>query len=82
MEDSVIFNTPALLILFGAALVLAAAGLIKRTGYILPALSAAVAAAASTYALLLGAEMREVLVFILLLLAIHLTAFASGRQKK
>ncbi len=82
MEDSVIFNTPVLLILFGAAVVLAAAGLIKRTGYLLPIASAAVAAAACIYSLLLGAELREVLVFILLLLAMYLTAFTSGRQNK
>lgn len=82
MEDSVIFNTPALLILFGAAVVLAAAGLIKRTGYLLPIASAVVAASACSYSLLLGAELREVLVFVLLLLAMYLTAFASGRQNK
>lgn len=82
MEDSVIFNTPVLLILFGAAVVLAAAGLIKRTDYLLPIASAVFAAAACIYSLLLGAELREVLVFILLLLAMYLTAFASGRQNK
>lgn len=82
MEDSVILVTPLLLILFGAALVLALAGSIGRTGYVLPAISAAVSVAAVTVSLLYGADMREVLVMILVLLAVHLPAFTSGRKDK
>ena len=82
MEDSVIFNTPILLILFGVSLAFGVAGLLKRTGYLLPALSSAVAAAACIYSLLLGADMREVLVFVLALLAVNLTAFTAGRKDK
>lgn len=82
MEESVILATPALIVMFGIALALSVAGLLMRTGYVLPLVSAAISVAAVTYSLLLGAGMQEVLIVVLVFFAVHLISFTKGRKDK
>ena len=59
MSESIIFNSPILLALYGIALVLVVYDLRNRSGAILPYLSAAIVVATSAYALILGAGLIE-----------------------
>lgn len=82
MEDSVILSSPFMLALFGVSLLLCVAGMFTRSGYMLFIASAALAVGASAYSLIMGADMKEVLAFVLVLLALNATAFGKGRGKK
>lgn len=79
--ESVILSTPLLLVGFGLALALCAFGFVKRTGYVIPIVSGVIFTATFTYALLLGATMREVLIVTLVFLAVNMTAFAKGGKQ-
>ena len=79
--ESMILSTPLLLVGFGLALALCAFAFFKRTGYVIPIISAVIFTATFTYALLLGATMREVLIVTLVFLAVNMTAFAKGGRQ-
>ena len=72
MTDSVIFNSPHFLILYGAALALCLFGLKKRTGAVTLFLSALIVVATSAFAILGGAALFEVaaVVAVFLILAV------------
>ena len=73
MTDSVILNSPIILILYGVALVILIVGLIwRKTGFIMPVLSAALAVCASAYAVISGAALFEVATVIMIFLAVNL----------
>ena len=73
MAESVILSSPALLLLFGAALCLCLFDkLCKAARGRLSVLSAALAVGAAAYALILGAGTGEVLTVLLLLLCLNL----------
>lgn len=80
MEQSVIFNSPILLLGLAVSLVLFVVCFINKSGgYVLSIISAAVAVATLTYALLLGAAMQEVLIAALIFFLISLTGFKKKR---
>ena len=79
MIDSVIFNSPLLLILYGIALALALIELkIKATGFAMPLISFAIAVGTSIYAVLLGAPLFEVAIPLVILLLLNL--FGARRK--
>ena len=80
LGESIIIHSPLLLILYGVALALNIVALkIKATGYVLPLLSAAIVAGASAFALLLGAQLLEILAVVLVFLIVNL--FGIGRRQ-
>ena len=80
MSESVIFNSPFLLTVYLIALILSLVGINKRTGFLLPILSALIVAGASLYALLLGASVYELAIVLLTFLLINLKNV--GRDSK
>ena len=70
MSGSVILNSPIMLILYGIALALCLFDIRKKTGFLLPFLSALIVVGTSAYALLSGAGLFEtasvIAVFLLL----------------
>jgi len=77
--DSVIFNSPLLLVLYGIALALALIELkIKATGYVMPIISFAIAVGTSIYAILLGAGLFEIAIPLVILLLLNL--FGARRK--
>jgi hypothetical protein len=84
MTDSVIFNSPYLLIGYGIALFFCLFAIKKRgTGYIIPIISILVCMATSAAALLLGSSYFELCVVILvfLFLNIYATTGRGGKDK-
>ena len=79
--ESVILGTPFLCVIFGVALALCVFGIVRRAGYVVRIIAAAVFVAAFTYALLLGATMREVLIVTLVFLAVNMSGFAKGGKQ-
>ena len=80
MAESVIFNSPFLLLLYGIGLALALFELFtKETGFVLPLISLAVAVGTSIYALLLGAGLFEVALVLVIYLLVNLIGL---RRKK
>ena len=73
MAESVILNSPVLLLLFGAALALCLFDRPRRaTKGVFPLLAAILAVGASAWALILGAGAGEVLTVLLLFLLLNL----------
>ena len=73
MENLVILNNPLLLVLYGVALALVLFELFtKLTGYILPLIAFALVVGTTIYAVILGAELLEVAIFVLVFLLINL----------
>ena len=72
MSEIVILNSPLLLLLYGLALAVNIFDLVKKTGGILPVLSACLVVGTSAYALLLGAGFYEVATVILAFLLLNL----------
>ena len=79
MSESVIFNSPILLVLYGIALALVLFNLKNRTGAVLTYVSAALVVCSSAYALLLGASLWETAVVIVVFLLINV--FKVGESK-
>ena len=84
MEESVIFNSPLLLICYGTALLLCVFEIKKRiSGYVLPILSALVCLLTTAYALLKGATLYETSTIILIFLIVNLSVYSkNGRENK
>ena len=79
MENLVILNNPLLLVLYGLALACMLFELFtKLTGYVLPLIAFAIAVGASIYALILGAQLLEVTIVLLVFLLINL--FGARRK--
>ncbi len=74
--NSVILDSPILLALYCAALLLCVADIFKHVfGYALQIVAAAVFVAATAYALLLGASLNELGAVSLLFLGVNLVSF-------
>ena len=81
MAESVIFNSPLLLILYGVALAVAIFELVtKTTGYVLPLLSLAIVVGASIYALLIGASLFEIAIILMVFMLISLAGIRRKKQ--
>ena len=78
MSESVIFNSPLLLMLYGLALAANLLGLSKKTGFFLPVFSACIAVVATALALLHGASLYEAVLVLLIFLLINLRAFREA----
>lgn len=72
MSEIIILNSPLLLLLYGLALALNLFDLVKKTGMVLPVLSACLVVGTSAYALLLGAGLYEVATVIIAFLLLNL----------
>ena len=79
MSESVIFNSPILLVLYGIALALVLFNLKNRTGAVLTYVSAALVVGTSAYAILLGASLWETAIVIVIFLLINV--FKVGESK-
>lgn len=80
MADTVIFNSPLLLVLYGIALALALIELVtKLTGYVLPLCSLGIFIGATIYGLLLGASLWEVAIFVLAFFLVYLLTLRRKR---
>lgn len=79
MAESVIFSSPVVLLLFGAAILLNIFG-IKSRSYkaIVPLISAAICIAALIYAFFAGAETEELIVLLLAFTVTCLYPYVSG----
>lgn len=83
MSDSVIFGTPVLIALYGAALLLCVADIVKHVfGHALQISAAVVFVAATTYALLLGAGLAEVGAVSLVFLCVNAVSFVRHGGEK
>ena len=80
MSESVIIHTPLLLILYGLALALNLFDLVKRTGFLLPVLSAFIAVGASALALLYGASLYETGTVLLIFILINLKPLREEKK--
>ena len=81
--ESIILNSPLLLLLYGAAILMCIFDFIKRNlGYIFPMLSAVIFVGATIYALLLGAGYVEISNVILIFLALNLSLFLMHKWDK
>lgn len=79
MKESVIFNSPLLLIGYGIALLFCVFDLKKHaSGMLFPALSVIIFSIVTVTGLLMGADMRETALMILLFLACNLTVYGRG----
>ena len=80
MDNLVIFVSPILLPLYGASLLLAILSLFfPKTGYILPIASFAFLVASSIWAVILGAPLFEIALFVVLFLIIHIIGFRRAK---
>ncbi len=83
MVDSVIFNSYLLVAGYGVAALICIFEIIRpSSGYILPAVSAVIFVATTIAALLLKADLTEVILFVLVFLALNLTSFGRRGGKK
>lgn len=80
MSESIILSSPLLIALYGAALVLTLFGKLKRTGAVLPWVSAALVAGTSALSVLMGASLRETAAVIVLFILIHLIGPKEDRS--
>lgn len=76
--ESVILQTPLLIVGFGIAIALCVFGIVRRSGYAVHIVSAAVFAVTFTIALLMGAGMQEVLIVTLVFLLLNMTGYVRG----
>ena len=79
--ESVILETPLLLVGYGIAFALCVFGIFKRAGYAVHIVSAAIFIAAFTFTLLLGAGMQEALIVTLIFLSLNMTGYVRGGNK-
>lgn len=80
MTDSLLLNSPLILICYGIALFLCVFELFKRSsGYVIPIISACVSIATTAYALVAGISATEAIIVILIFLILHLTVFSGKR---
>lgn len=77
--ESVILSTPILLCGYAAAFALAVFCAVRRAGFLLTAAAALLFAAASAYALLLGAQLIEVAAAAVALFAVCMLPLWRGR---
>lgn len=82
MSESVIFNSPLLIVGFAAALALCLFAIVKKTGFAVTLLAAAMFVALSTYALLLGASLEEVGLAAIVFFSVNAFAAWRGRGNK
>lgn len=83
MENSVIFNSPILILLLITALFLCVFDMEKRaSGYVLPLLSILITIGTLTYAMLLGATMYEVATVFILFASVNLLAYGGKGESK
>ena len=82
MSESIIFNSPILLALYGIALVLVVYDLRNRSGAILPYLSAAIVMGTSAYALIIGASLFETAAVICIFILINLYKIRGDKPAK
>ena len=83
MSESVIFNTPILLIGYALALGLCILSIKGRIGgYVIPILSAFTCVVTTTYALLKGAGLYEVSMAVMIFLFLNLVVYRKGGEEK
>ena len=83
MADSIIFNSPFILVCFCLALFFCVYDLIKHSsGYIFPLISIVIAVLTIIYSLLIGAAMQEILIMVLIFFVINMTAFVRKGESK
>lgn len=82
MSESIIFNSPILLALYGIALVLVVYDLRNRSGAILPYLSAAIVMGTSAYALIIGASLFETAAVLCIFILINLYKIRGDKPAK
>ena len=80
MTGSVILSSPLLLILYGIALGLSVYDMIKKTGFLLPVLSALLVVSVSAYALLHGAGLFEIAAAATLFLVVQLIGLRRDEE--
>lgn len=79
MSESVIFNSPILLVLYGISLALVLFNMKNRTGAVLTYVSSALTVCSSAYALLLGANLWETAIVIVIFLLINVIKVGEGK---
>ena len=79
MSESVIFNSPILLVLYGISLALVLFNMKNRTGAVLTYVSAALTIGASAYALLLGASLWETAIVMVVFLLINVIKVGESK---
>ena len=82
MADSVIFNSPLLILGFAAALALCLFSLAKKAGFAATLFSVLIFIFTAAYALLLGAPLEEVGLVAILFFCVNLLAAWRGRRNK
>ena len=80
MSESVIFNTPILIVLYGIALAVTLFAKLNRTGAVLTWAGAFMVAGASALSLIMGAGLTETAAVVCLFLAIHLIRPKGGTK--
>ena len=78
MSESVIFSTPILIILSGAALAVTLFEKLRRTGAVLEWAAAVLVVVASAFSVLLGASLRETAAVVVLFIILHLVGPKGG----
>lgn len=81
MEESVLFNTPLLLVLYGTAFILCIAGRKLKTGWLLPGASMLLCCGTSAIGILLGMSLRETATVLLLFIAVQAGAYRGDKKK-
>ena len=79
MSESVIFNSPILLVLYGISLALVLFNMKNRAGAVLTYVSAALTVCSSAYALLLGANLWETAIVIVIFLLINVIKVGESK---
>ena len=80
MEESVIFNSPGLLLLYCLALVFLALAFILKSRYVFSVLSLLTSVGTTAYALLLGSTLWEAATVMMVFWAIHMVFYKGGRE--
>lgn len=81
--ESVILNSPIILIGYGLALFFCIFDIVKRSsGYVFPLISVFICLGTTIYALICGATMYEVGSVIILFLVLNLSAFKGNKRDK
>lgn len=82
MTESIVLNSPILLVGYIIAAALCVFDIIRpSSGYVLPIISAVLFVATSVFTLLMGAEYSELCIFVLIFLALNLTAYMRREVK-
>ena len=80
MSESVIFQSPLFLLIYGIALAVNLLGLTKKAGFVWLILSALLVIAASAFALLAGAGLYEIVTVLLIFLLINLKKIRGAEK--